>query len=564
MGNEIILEPESCPSNGYSCVPNDDCDEGVIDIRDSSKLTGDYVCKDTSLKCCHEESIRDYDYVEENVCSDYASYNYTCVERTNCLDKFFESTDNGFGLDLRSLDCSNPELATCPNGDHVCCLKKKQTVEPRRVSECPAKEEKKCVALEQCNNEAILTNSLEQDDFYTVSEDGIVTVDAGHNLCEVDNEVCCTPKDPVDPCNKYESKRQYEPKCGQHNSNGAGLRITNPLGGKEQTQFAEWPHACIIYKKTTGGSQDKEFLGGASLISPGIVVTATHKVNLLAPSQILVRCGDWNRLEDNEQKTHQDRDVKYLSDHPRYSGLKRVKNDISLLHLTENFNLDTHLDTICLPTLINNREDNYDKEDCVVMGWGKNKFNNVTEKQRVLKQVELPIVDNDECQRLLRKTRLGQRFDLHESFLCAGGLKNADACTGDGGASLVCPSKNKSDVFVLAAMVAWGIGCGRENVPGAYVAISDQLCFIDWATKCKHGNIYDSFYDYSSECGNDWIDKEISKLNEEIKERKKKGKKASPLDTYLREAKELKASCKYRYTPETPERENEQCPKNKN
>ena len=168
--------------------------------------------------------------------------------------------------------------------------------------------------------------------------------------------------------------------------------------------------------------------------------------SLLAPSQILVRCGDWNRLEDNEQKTHQDRDVKYLSDHPRYSGLKRVKNDISLLHLTENFNLDTHLDTICLPTLINNREDNYDKEDCVVMGWGKNKFNNVTEKQRVLKQVELPIVDNDECQRLLRKTRLGQRFDLHESFLCAGGLKNADACTGDGGASLVCPSKNKSDV----------------------------------------------------------------------------------------------------------------------
>ena len=36
----------------------------------------------------------------------------------------------------------------------------------------------------------------------------------------------------------------------------------------------------------------------------------------------------------------------------------------------------------------------------------------------------------------------------------------------------------------------WGIGCGQENVPGAYVAIPDQLCFIEWATKCEHGNLY--------------------------------------------------------------------------
>ena len=68
------------------------------------------------------------------------------------------------------------------------------------------------------------------------------------------------------------------PKCGQHNSQGVGLRISNPFYGKGATQFGEWPHACIVYKKTPQGRDAGEFLGGASLIAPGIVATATHKV----------------------------------------------------------------------------------------------------------------------------------------------------------------------------------------------------------------------------------------------------------------------------------------------
>ena len=75
------------------------------------------------------------------------------------------------------------------------------------------------------------------------------------------------------------------------------------------------------------------------------------------------------------------------------------------------------------------------------MGWGKKNFGRNEKRQNTLKQVTLPIVDNDQCQNNLRKTRLGLSFDLHESFLCAGGKKGADACTGDGGGPLVCPHK---------------------------------------------------------------------------------------------------------------------------
>ena len=165
--------------------------------------------------------------------------------------------------------------------------------------------------------------------------------------------------------------------------------------------------------------------------------------SVLNPSQIFVRCGEWNRLEDSEHKRHQDRDVKYISNHPRYSGRLRVENDVSLLHLTEEFNLDSHLDTICLPRLVDNREDNYDKESCVAMGWGRSSIN--SNRQNILKQVALPIVENDICQDLLRKTQLPDNFNLDKSFLCAGGRANEDTCVDDGGSALVCPDKNNSD-----------------------------------------------------------------------------------------------------------------------
>ena len=75
------------------------------------------------------------------------------------------------------------------------------------------------------------------------------------------------------------TKAQYVPRCGQHNIDGSGLlRISNQIEGKEATQFGEWPHACVLYEKTPKGRDFATFLGGASLIAPGIVVTATHKV----------------------------------------------------------------------------------------------------------------------------------------------------------------------------------------------------------------------------------------------------------------------------------------------
>ncbi len=48
--------------------------------------------------------------------------------------------------------------------------------------------------------------------------------------------------------------------------------------------------------------------------------------------------------------------------------------------------------------------------------------------QNILKRIDLPIVPRNKCQRLLQTTRLGSRFQLHDSFLCAGGIEGIDTC----------------------------------------------------------------------------------------------------------------------------------------
>merc|ERR1712184_209085 len=115
------------------------------------------------------------------------------------------------------------------------------------------------------------------------------------------------------------------------------------------------------------------------------------------------------------------------------------------------------------------------------------------------KQVPLNLVESNQCQSQLRETRLGKLFELDQSFVCAGGEPDADTCKGDGGGPLVCPiidpTNNYPTHYVQTGIVAWGIGCGSE-VPGVYADVSQAMCFIDWSTKCVHGQERD-YYEMS-------------------------------------------------------------------
>ena len=42
------------------------------------------------------------------------------------------------------------------------------------------------------------------------------------------------------------------------------------------THFGEWPHSCLLLD--TSKNKQGDFVGGATLIAPGVIITAAHKV----------------------------------------------------------------------------------------------------------------------------------------------------------------------------------------------------------------------------------------------------------------------------------------------
>ena len=94
-----------------------------------------------------------------------------------------------------------------------------------------------------------------------------------------------------------------------------------------------------------------------------------------------------------------------------------------------------------------------------------------------------------------RTTRLGEFFELHKSFNCAGGVGGEDACTGDGGGPLVCPvsgvqpgtgndCEGDGDLVVGGRNNYQQTGCDsqaldpRENIPEvSYVQVSKSILF---------------------------------------------------------------------------------------
>merc|ERR1712165_52218 len=134
-------------------------------------------------------------------------------------------------------------------------------------------------------------------------------------------------------------------------------------------------------------------------------------------------------------------------------------------------------------------------------------------------EVDLPVVDTAACQDSLRKTRLGGKFKLHDSFVCAGGVDGKDTCKGDGGSPLVCPSKYDPYTYVQAGIVAWGIGCGEDGTPGVYADVSQAVCWIDQAVSCYYGGLgtepYDNFpsyFGYTSDQCQVWLENKVYEL----------------------------------------------------
>merc|ERR1711936_1571937 len=251
-----------------------------------------------------------------------------------------------------------------------------------------------CVPYYQCNNGTIITDG-----------EGLIDIRNGFGILSPEDskcpgflDVCCKDPDFTPPPPPPVVK--HVPKCGKRHQNGLGVRIQ---GFKEgESQFGEWPHMCAILSEEQVVDEDPGYVGGedpqqvvnlyqcgGSLIAPNVLLTAAHCVHKFQaePSKLKVRCGKWDTQSQNEPRAHQDRAVHQVDLHPEFSE-RNLANDWALLYTTEPFELQEHIDTICLPE----PEEVFEGQDCFATGWGKDQFGAAGEYQVVLKEIDLPVV----------------------------------------------------------------------------------------------------------------------------------------------------------------------------
>jgi hypothetical protein len=129
-----------------------------------------------------------------------------------------------------------------------------------------------------------------------------------------------------------------------------------------------------------------------------------------------IKTGEWDASSSTEPIPAQEYLVLRTFIHPQFTAAN-LRNDLAILRTSTPVQLGASpaVSTVCLPSIP------LSTGRCWVAGWGKNDFSANGQYQAIMKEVDVPIIDQTTCLNQLRATRLGANFQLDTtSFMCAG------------------------------------------------------------------------------------------------------------------------------------------------
>lgn len=234
-----------------------------------------------------------------------------------------------------------------------------------------------------------------------------------------------------------------------------------------------WQVAIYYTNKATG---KETFHCGGSLIDKRHVLSAAHcfpSKEAETPSAYRIVLGDNDRR--NDDGSEQSVNIKTIKNHEKFNTPSgSLKNDISLLTLTEDAVYTDLVAPICLP---NADEELLLGKTCRISGWGS--IYHMSSKPDQLQEVTVPFVPHDVCQRQNDRTR-----KVYPTMLCTGfndGSTFKSACHGDSGGPLSCLT---GGVWKLYGIVSWGSSqCSALDTYNVFTKVN---MYREWIKRNKN------------------------------------------------------------------------------
>lgn len=230
--------------------------------------------------------------------------------------------------------------------------------------------------------------------------------------------------------------------------------------GGSQSKAGDWPWITALLKSNRSDMYNAQFCAGV-LIDSTWVLTAAHCVYDMTAAEVDVAVGAYGLSSFSGVRIP----VKNIRVHPQYNSSNSV-NDIALLELSL-------ADSGPVATLFSGES----KENAppsllgqmtTAMGWGMADINGYWRYPEILRQVNLPVVDNSYCNRIYKTI-------LAPSQICAGYYEGKDVCNGDSGGPIV---TQIDGVWVHAGLVSYGAPCA--DYLGWYGVYTRTSAYVDY------------------------------------------------------------------------------------
>ncbi len=233
------------------------------------------------------------------------------------------------------------------------------------------------------------------------------------------------------------------------------------LGGTE-SKSGDWPWMTALLSSDEPNSYQAQFCGGV-LVGSSWILTAAHCVYGKSPGEIEVAVGAYDLRSFAGNRIP----VKSIQIHSEYNAT-HIQNDIALLEIAQSSS-QPRLSLFAgesregvPPSMIG--------EMITALGWGLADSASSLYYPEKLRQVELPIVSNSNCDDIY-----GSPY-LLPSQICAGYYEGKDTCGGDSGGAMV---SEVDGTWVHVGLVSFGAPCDMYNGwYGVYTRTSSYLDFI--------------------------------------------------------------------------------------